>query len=122
MLSSCGLAGGPSTTVPSESPTNLPASSAAAELGAGAIHGTYDVGGHEVFLDCTGTGTPTVVMFHGIIWDADIPYSPSTDWKPTRDLVDARTCSYDRRNVGESGQVPGMSIATDAVQDLHRLL
>jgi pimeloyl-ACP methyl ester carboxylesterase len=61
-------------------------------------------------------------MLHGIVWDAGIAYSPSTDWSATRDLLDTRTCAYDRRNVGESGRVAGMSTATDAVQDLHRLL
>ena len=44
------------------------------------IHGTYDVGGHELFMDCTGTGTPTVVMVtasSGRAGSAGIP-SPGT--------------------------------------------
>lgn len=120
LLAGCEGNGDPATAVPSGS-SSTPPISVAADSGDGHIHGTYDVGGHELFLDCAGTGSPTVVMLHGIIWSADT-YSPSTDWNATRDLMQTRTCAYDRRNVGESGQVPGMSTATDAVEDLHRLL
>ena len=45
------------------------------------------------------------------------------NWEWTRDeLGDTRTCAYDRRNVGQSEQVPGMSSAEDAIKDLHGLL
>ena len=121
VLAGCGQTGDPSTTVPNGSSSNPLASLAAAEPGDGAIHGTYDVSEHELFMDCTGTGTPTVVMLHGIIQDAG--YGGGwADWTATREGLTARTCAYDRRNVGESGQVPGRSSAADAVEDLHGLL
>jgi pimeloyl-ACP methyl ester carboxylesterase len=121
VLASCGQARDPTTTMPTGSPWNLPASSSAAEPGDGEIHGTFDVDGHELFLDCTGTRTPTVVMLHGIIWDA--AYGEGwADWAAVREGLTERTCAYDRRNVGQSGQVAGRSTAADAVKDLHGLL
>lgn len=111
----------PSNVVPTESSSSPPAPSVTAGSGDGNIHDTYEVGGHELFLDCTGTGTPTVVMLHGIIWDVAFG-GGSADWADTRDELPTRTCAYDRRNIGLSGQVPGRSTATDAVEDLHGLL
>jgi pimeloyl-ACP methyl ester carboxylesterase len=79
------------------------------------IHGTFDIGGHELFLDCTGTGSPTVVLLHGVGGSA-------ADWTVTRGALATRTCAYDRRNVGLSEQVPGRSTSTEAVEDLRQLL
>ena len=121
VLSGCGQTGDASTTVPTESSSNLPASSAAAGLDDGATNGTFDVGGHALFMDCAGTGAPTVVMLHGIIWEAGYG-GGSADWGAVRELLSTRTCAYDRRNVGQSEQVPGRSTAADAVEDLHGLL
>jgi pimeloyl-ACP methyl ester carboxylesterase len=75
-------------------------------------------------LDCAGTGTPTVVLLHGSIFEpVDVADAGSSQWTWTRDeLGDTRTCAYDRRNVGQSEQVPGMSSAEDAIEDLHGLL
>ena len=87
----------------------------------GAISGTFNVGGHGLFMDCTGTGTPTVVMLHGIIWDSGFG-GDSVAWDATREALPTRTCAYDRRNVGLSEQVPGRSTAIDAVEDLHGLM
>ena len=72
-------------------------------------------------MDCTGTGTPTVVMLHGIIWESGFG-GDSVAWDATREALPTRTCAYDRRNVGLSEQVPGTSSATDAVEDLHGVL
>ena len=89
----------------------------------GSIRGTFDVGGHELFLDCQGNGTPTVVMVHGIVMTPDDNAGGgSASWTATRGELGTRTCAYDRRNVGQSGQVPGMSSAADAVADLRGLL
>ena len=120
-LAGCGLTDDSPSGVSGESSSGPKTPSVSAEAGDGSIHGTFDVDGHELFLDCEGTGSPTVVMVHGIIWDAAYG-GGSSDWSSTRDLVQTRTCAYDRRNVGESGKVPGRSTAADAVADLHRLL
>ena len=124
VLAGCGQTDDPSTTVPSESSPTSPAMSSAAEPGDGDIHGTFDVGGHELFLDCEGSGSPTVVLLHGIIMEPeDLAAGGSQNWALTRDeLGDTRTCAYDRRNVGQSEQVPGMSSAEDAIEDLRGLL
>jgi pimeloyl-ACP methyl ester carboxylesterase len=121
VLAGCGQTGDPSTSVPTESSLAPPASSPTAEPGDGAIHGTYEVGGHELFMDCTGAGSPTVVMLHGIIWESGLG-GDSIAWDATREALPTRTCAYDRRNVGLSEQVPGRSTAIDAVEDLHGLL
>jgi len=121
LLAGCGQTGDPSTTAPTESSLAPSASSPTAEPGDGAIHGTFDVGGHELFMDCVGTGAPTVVMLHGIIWESGLG-GDSIAWDATREALTARTCAYDRRNVGLSEHVPGSSTAIDAVEDLHGLL
>jgi pimeloyl-ACP methyl ester carboxylesterase len=111
--------------VPTESSLTPSASSAAAATSVGAaIRGTFDVGGHELFLDCDGSGTPTVVLLHGIVMEPeDVAAGGSQSWAFTRDeLGDTRTCAYDRRNVGQSEEVLGMSSAEDAIKDLHGLL
>jgi pimeloyl-ACP methyl ester carboxylesterase len=120
-ISGCGLIGDAPRVEPGGSSSSSPAPSVGAGSGTAAIHGTFDVRGNELFLDCTGTGTPIVVMVHGIIWDAAYG-GGSADWTATRDELAARTCAYDRRNVGQSGQVPGRGTAADAVEDLHGLL
>jgi pimeloyl-ACP methyl ester carboxylesterase len=124
VLAGCGQAGDPSTTVPTESSSTPPASSPAAEPGDGAIQGTFDVEGHDLFLDCEGTSTPTVVLLHGVVMEPeDVAVGGVQSWDLPRDeLGDTRTCAYDRRNVGQSEQVPGMSSAEDAIEDLHELL
>jgi pimeloyl-ACP methyl ester carboxylesterase len=124
VLAGCGQTAGPSATVPTESSSTPPASSSAAEPGDGDIQGTFEVGGHDLFLDCEGTDTPTVVLMHGSIFEAaDLADGGSSEWAWTRDeLGDTRTCAYDRRNVGQSEQVPGMSSAEDAIEDLRGLL
>jgi pimeloyl-ACP methyl ester carboxylesterase len=120
-LAACVQDGDRSTAVPTESSSSLPASSVSVQQGDDAIYDTFVVGGHELFMDCAGTGAPTVVMLHGIIWDVAFG-GGATDWAETRKALQTRSCAYDRRNVGLSGQVPGQSTATDAVEDLHGLL
>jgi pimeloyl-ACP methyl ester carboxylesterase len=124
VLAGCGQTDDPSTSALNESSSTSPASSSAADLGDSVIQGTFEVGGHGLFLECEGTGTPTVVLVHGSIFEAaDLAAGGSSDWAWTREeLGDTRTCAYDRRNVGQSEQVPGMSSAEDAIEDLHGLL
>ena len=52
---------------------------------------TYIANGHRLYLNCTGTGSPTVVLFHGF-----------GEWTPNRAWVQAnvshttRACAFDR--------------------------
>ncbi len=128
LLSACSVSSTEAT--PASSTDATPASSAAPSSASAApsddasIHGTFDVGDHELFLDCEGSGTPTVVLLHGIVMEPEaVAAGGAQSWDWTREqLGDTRTCAYDRRNVGQSEQVPGMSSAKDAIKDLHGLL
>ena len=63
----------------------------------GVIEGLFDVGGYDLYLRCTGTGTPTVVM------DASANADSSTwsDVEPSLARV-TRVCVYDRAGLGRS--------------------
>ncbi|MEO8266066.1 MAG: alpha/beta hydrolase [Ilumatobacteraceae bacterium] len=76
-----------------------------------------DVGGHSLHINCTGTGSPTVVLEPGL-------GEPSTAMAWIADDVGAttRVCVYDRAGRGwsESASAPQDGIQTAA--DLHTLL
>jgi pimeloyl-ACP methyl ester carboxylesterase len=79
--------------------------------------GLIDVGGRHLYLECEGSGSPTVVLQAG--WG-----SGSEAW--SRVLSDlartTRTCAYDRAGLGASDPIPGVHDAGDEVRDLERLL
>lgn len=65
--------------------------------------------GHDLYLDCRGSGTPTLVLEAGMGSDA-------ATWSPVHDDLAAitRTCAYDRTGRGRSdggsaGDLAGMS-------------
>lgn len=75
------------------------------------------VDGHQMHLNCTGTGGPTVVMDAGLGgW--------SLDWDAVQPAIArfTRVCSYDRSGLGwsELGIAPGDG--QHAVDELHSLL
>ena len=80
-------------------------------------------GGRRMYLDCRGTGTPTVVLVAGLKASAD-------DWNSVFPALAAvtRVCAYDRPGtpVGEqpsrSDPVPQPTTAAVAAADLHALL
>jgi pimeloyl-ACP methyl ester carboxylesterase len=88
-----------------------------------AIVGSFDVGGRDLWLDCEGSGSPTIVYFHGMMGD-DAIASGADHAAPIAPYLtdDYRFCAYDRANVGRSDPVPGKQTAIDAVHDLHALL
>ena len=76
-----------------------------------------DVGGHRLHINCTGTGSPTVVIVSGLgDW--------STSWGVVQPEVakTTRVCSYDRAGFGwsESSSLP--SDAAQFAKELHTLL
>jgi pimeloyl-ACP methyl ester carboxylesterase len=97
----------------------------------GEVAGLVDIGGgRKMYLECRGTGSPTVVLASGLKGSAD-------DWnvteKPAPTVYAAvaeftRVCAYDRPGtpVGEkpsrSDPVPQPTTAGDAIADLHALL
>jgi len=77
-----------------------------------------DVGGHELFIACLGTGSPTVIYLHGMggtgVGGTDIA---------KRLGGDTRVCTYDRPNgLGISEMRDGPLTGEDSVADLHGLL
>ncbi len=76
-----------------------------------------DVGGHSLHLNCTGSGSPTVVLEPG----AGLS-SSDLGWISPAVAAETRVCVYDRAGRGwsEPAETPqdGMQIATD----LHTLL
>jgi pimeloyl-ACP methyl ester carboxylesterase len=74
-------------------------------------------GDRGLYVRCTGTGSPTVVMEGG---DGDT--SDSYAFAESSIAKVTRTCVYDRANVGRSGPAPGPRGLRELVGDLERLL
>jgi pimeloyl-ACP methyl ester carboxylesterase len=75
-----------------------------------------DVGGHRLYIECTGSGGPAVILQAGL-------GASSSSWAGIAPAVSATTtvCSYDRAGHGRSdgaGPQDGAALATD----LHTLL
>jgi hypothetical protein len=75
-----------------------------------------DVGGHRLYIECAGTGSPVVVLQSGL-------GESSSYWSPIMPAVAGSTtvCAYDRAGHGRSdaaGSQDGIALATD----LHTLL
>jgi pimeloyl-ACP methyl ester carboxylesterase len=77
----------------------------------------YDVGGHRLHLNCSGSGSPTVVLENGLgemslIWS-----------RITADLSSTtRVCSYDRAGQGWSDDATGPQDGLAVASDLHTVL
>jgi pimeloyl-ACP methyl ester carboxylesterase len=78
---------------------------------------TYDVGGHRLYLECTGTGSPTVVLASGYG-----SHTPSWAWIAPQVARDTRVCSYDRAGEGRSEPASGPQDGVAIAADLHALL
>ena len=82
------------------------------------IDGVFEVdGGRGLYLRCSGTGSPTVVLEGG---DEDDSSSYSFAEPALAELT--RTCVYDRANLGSSDPAPGPRRLDDFVGDLDALL
>jgi pimeloyl-ACP methyl ester carboxylesterase len=76
-----------------------------------------DIGGYSLHLNCTGEGSPTVILEAGYgAW--------STDWATAQpDLSKVtRTCSYDRAGLGWSDAGPAPRDPEHIAMELHTLL
>jgi Alpha/beta hydrolase family len=76
----------------------------------------FDVGGHQLNLDCSGSGSPTIVFESGH-GDNQQTWLSIIDSFPT-----VRTCAYSRLNLPPSDQVTARHTGADSVRDLHTLL
>lgn len=78
----------------------------------------YDVGDHRLYLECHGTGEPTVVLEAGMG-----AYSDSMSrWIAPEVARRTRVCVYDRAGYGRSEPAPGTPRPDDVTTDLHALL
>ncbi len=76
-----------------------------------------DVGGYRLKLNCTGTGSPTVILESGF---GDV----STEWRTVQPAIAkfSRVCSYDRAGYGGSDQGPIPRTSLRIATELHVLL
>jgi pimeloyl-ACP methyl ester carboxylesterase len=77
----------------------------------------YRVNGHRLYLNCVGSGSPTVVLFNGLG-----EWTPNWAWVQGSVSATSRVCAFDRAGEGWSG---GQAIRQDGHQlasDLHELL
>jgi pimeloyl-ACP methyl ester carboxylesterase len=76
-----------------------------------------DLGGYHVHLYCTGQGSPTVILEHGL----DGSY---LDWRKVQPQIAGftRVCSYDRAGYGWSDRSPKPRVPGAMAAELHTLL
>ena len=76
-----------------------------------------NVGGHRLHLNCTGSGSPTVILEpgHGEV-------SSAMAWIAAGVAQDSRVCVYDRAGRGWSDAADGPQDAGQTATDLHTLL
>ena len=76
-----------------------------------------DVGGHRLYLSCTGSGSPTVLLESGL-------GETSAYWAWIAPAVARKTqvCVYDRAGRGWSEAAPGPQDGVGVATDLHTLL
>jgi pimeloyl-ACP methyl ester carboxylesterase len=80
--------------------------------------GFVTVAGHRMFYECSGAGSPTVVL------EAGSPH-PSTTWRWVQPQIARRTrvCAYDRAGLGRSAPPPrGHRTPRTQVRDLRLML
>jgi len=78
---------------------------------------TYIVAGHSLFLRCTGSGSPAVILFTGLG-----ERTPSWAWVQGDVARQTRICVFDRAGQGWSGKAPGRQDAHELAADVHGLL
>jgi pimeloyl-ACP methyl ester carboxylesterase len=92
--------------------------SAATGPGASSTSGRLvDVGGHRLYIECTGSGSPTVVLQSGL-------GESSSYWARIAPAVAESTtvCVYDRAGHGRSDEAAGPQDGIALATDLHTLL
>jgi pimeloyl-ACP methyl ester carboxylesterase len=78
---------------------------------------TYEVSGHQLYLDCRGHGSPTVVLSNGL-------GEVAASWARIVDRVEphTRVCAFDRAGQGWSTDADHPQDGIQAAHDLHTLL
>jgi pimeloyl-ACP methyl ester carboxylesterase len=78
---------------------------------------TYLVNGQRLYLNCTGAGEPTVVLFNGLG-----ERTPSWAWVQRSLSSKTRVCAFDRAGQGWSGAASRRQDGHELASDLHGLL
>lgn len=111
---SASTSGNPTMAPTSQESAGTPASAASPQV----LDGVVEIeGGRGLYVRCTGEGSPTVVMEGG---DGDT--NSSYAFAESSIARVARTCVYDRANLGLSDPAPGPRQLSDFVEDLRSLL
>jgi len=78
---------------------------------------SIDVSGYDLNIDCTGKGSPTVVLVSGL-------GVPASGWRLVQPGIAnfARVCSYDRAGYGWSDPGPMPRTLSQLAKELHALL
>lgn len=76
-----------------------------------------DVGGYRLHINCTGSGSPTVVVESG--WG---DMSATWGWVQPEVAKTTRVCTYDRAGMGWSDLSPEPRTAREYAKELHTLL
>jgi pimeloyl-ACP methyl ester carboxylesterase len=104
----------------------------------GDFAGLVDIGGRSIYLECRGTGSPTIVLIGGyrssaMYWTDDLlqPGTPRTMVLPGVAKA-TRVCAYDRPGtvasigdedyISRSDPVPQPRTSIEVVEELHALL
>lgn len=139
LLAAMAACAGPdaSTPMPASPAMSTPAASGVFEPGEGDRAGVVDIGnGREMYLECSGTGAPTVVFISGAGVAADNwQYADLASEAPDDSAVYSKTaeftrvCAYDRPGTKQwqgapsrSTTVPQPTTAQGDAADLHALL
>ena len=115
-------------TAPVTDPDPRPAASGQKD-----IAGTFDIGGRKMYIQCTGRGSPTVILISGggiaaDVWDSPLGAHPTV--YPTIAKT-TRVCAYDRPGttraraeggISRSDPVPQPVTPSRSVAELHALL
>jgi pimeloyl-ACP methyl ester carboxylesterase len=78
---------------------------------------THLVAGHSLYLRCTGSGSPAVILFNGLG-----ERTPSWAWVQEDVARQTRVCVFDRAGQGWSGKAPGRQDAHELAADARGLL
>jgi pimeloyl-ACP methyl ester carboxylesterase len=94
--------------------TTVSTATAVARAGVGTL---IDVGGHRLYIECTGSGGPAVILQAGL-------GASSSSWAGIAPAVAATTtvCAYDRAGHGRSDEAAAPQDGIALATDLHTLL
>lgn len=78
---------------------------------------TYAVAGRTLYLRCTGSGSPVVILFNGLG-----ERTPGWAWVQGEVARQTRVCAFDRAGQGWSGKAPGRHDVHQLSADVRGLL